>query len=182
MAPRRPVSIRSSASSVASLVGAAKRGNESAFATLHHRYCGMVHATLLVRVGVGDADDLAQDTFVTAWQRIGDLRDEEAFGGWIQSIARRKAASLLRSRRPTVHLPGTLAAPRRLTAEATEALEALRSLPPHLAEPLAMRLIKGMSGPEIAATTGLTHGSVRVTLHRAMKRLREILEVSDDRA
>ena len=41
---------------------------------------------------------------------------------------------------------------------------------------LALRLVEGMTGPEIAERTGLTHGSVRVNLHRGMKMLREKLE------
>ena len=40
---------------------------------------------------------------------------------------------------------------------------------------LILRLVEGMTGPEIAARTGLTHGSVRVNLHRGMQQLREIL-------
>ena len=43
------------------------------------------------------------------------------------------------------------------------------------ADPLVLRLVEGLSGPEIAARTGLTHGSVRVNLHRGMKLLRERL-------
>ena len=38
-----------------------------------------------------------------------------------------------------------------------------------------LRLVEGMSGPEISARTGLTHGSVRVNLHRGMQMLRDAL-------
>jgi RNA polymerase sigma-70 factor (ECF subfamily) len=58
-------------------------------------------------------------------------------------------------------------------AEALEALAAVRSLPETYREVLILRLVEGMSGPEIAARTGLTAGSVRVNLHRGMKLLKE---------
>jgi len=54
-------------------------------------------------------------------------------------------------------------------------LRTIRSLPEAYRETLILRLVEGMTGPEIAARTGLTPGSVRVNLHRGMKQLREKL-------
>jgi RNA polymerase sigma-70 factor (ECF subfamily) len=51
-------------------------------------------------------------------------------------------------------------------------LDAIRALPDAYRETLILRLVEGMTGPEIAARTGLTHGSVRVNLHRGMQQLR----------
>jgi RNA polymerase sigma-70 factor, ECF subfamily len=48
-------------------------------------------------------------------------------------------------------------------------------LPEAYRETLILRLVEGMTGPEIAARTGLSHGSVRVNLHRGMQQLREKL-------
>jgi RNA polymerase sigma-70 factor (ECF subfamily) len=59
--------------------------------------------------------------------------------------------------------------------EAQTVLNAILSLPEAYREPLILRLVEGMSGPEIAARTGLTHGSVRVNLHRGMQQLREMV-------
>jgi RNA polymerase sigma-70 factor (ECF subfamily) len=60
--------------------------------------------------------------------------------------------------------------------EAKAILEIVRSLPEAYRETLILRLVEGMTGPEIAARTGLTPGSVRVNLHRGMARLREKLD------
>lgn len=60
-------------------------------------------------------------------------------------------------------------------AEAARALEAIRALPQAYRETLMLRLVEGMSGPEISARTGLTPGSVRVNLHRGMQMLRGAL-------
>ena len=55
------------------------------------------------------------------------------------------------------------------------ALAAIRAMPEAYRETLTLRLVEGMTGPEIAARTGLTPASVRVNLHRGMKQLREKL-------
>jgi RNA polymerase sigma-70 factor (ECF subfamily) len=54
-------------------------------------------------------------------------------------------------------------------------MAAIRALPEAYRETLTMRLVEGMTGPEIAERTGLTHGSVRVNLHRGMLQLRAAL-------
>ena len=59
--------------------------------------------------------------------------------------------------------------------EAALILAVVRALPEPYREPLILRLVEGMTGPEIAARTGLTHGSVRVNLYRGMQLLREKL-------
>ena len=54
-------------------------------------------------------------------------------------------------------------------------LAVLRTLPETYRETLAMRLVEGLTGPQIAEATGLTHGSVRVNLSRGMKLLQDAL-------
>jgi RNA polymerase sigma-70 factor (ECF subfamily) len=63
-------------------------------------------------------------------------------------------------------------------AEAAEILALIQSLPEAYRETLILRLVEGMTGPEIASRTGLTHASVRVNLHRGMKQLREKMEAA----
>ena len=63
-------------------------------------------------------------------------------------------------------------------AQAAAVLAAIRELPDAYRETLILRLVEGMTGPEIAARTGLTPGSVRVNLHRGMQQLREKLGAS----
>ena len=59
--------------------------------------------------------------------------------------------------------------------KANEALRAIRRLPEAYRETLVLRLVEGLSGPEIASLTGMTPESVRVNLHRGMARLRDAL-------
>jgi RNA polymerase sigma-70 factor (ECF subfamily) len=165
---------------VGALVRAARGGDRAAFGQLHARHVRMVHAILIARVPVADADDLVQDVFLVAMQKLGELRDEDAFGGWLAQIARNRAADHLRGTRPIVELPADLADRAARPAEAAQVLAAIRALPEAYAETIAMRLIEGMTGPEIAERTGLTPASVRVNLHRGMKILRERLGVNHE--
>lgn len=162
------------------LVIAARGGDRTAFAALYQRYGRMVHGVLLARVPRRQVEDLVQDVFLSALKRLDSLRDPERFGGWLAMIARNRATDYHRRGRETVELTeemgGTVAAD---DAEALAALAALRTLPEAYRETLVLRLIEGMTGPEIAARTGMTEGSVRVNLHRGMKLLRAKLGVGD---
>ena len=60
--------------------------------------------------------------------------------------------------------------------EAQRAIDAIRSLPEAYRDTLVLRLVEGMTGPEIARRTGLTPDSVRVNLCRGMKLLRQALD------
>ena len=155
---------------------AARRGDARAFGELYRRYARMVHGTLLAAVPRLDVDDLVQDVFLAAMRGLDSLHDPAAFPAWLAVIARNKAADHFR-RRPPDSLPlaeGIQAAGDH--EQARLVLDAIRSLPRAFNETLALRLVEGMSGLEIAGRTGLTPASVRVNLHRGMKLLRARLE------
>lgn len=160
------------------LVRASRDGDRSAFGRLYTRYSRMVHAIVLSRVPPGEADDLVQDVFVSALRQLHALRDEHAFGGWLATIARNRANGWHRASVEVAELPEDLAASSTQEDEedARRALAAVRALPEAYRETLMMRLVEGMTGPEIAARTGLTPESVRVNLCRGMKLLRESLK------
>jgi RNA polymerase sigma-70 factor (ECF subfamily) len=159
------------------LVRASRDGDRSAFGRLYTLYQRMVHAIVLARVAPGDADDLVQDVFLTAMRQLHALRDDAAFGGWLATIARNRANGHYRGAVPVMEIVEMEArATQEDELDAHRALSAIRSLPDAYRETLMMRLVEGMTGPEIAARTGLTPDSVRVNLHRGMKLLRDALE------
>ncbi len=166
-----------------SLVLAAREGDRAAFGGLYARYGRMVHGILLARVPANDVDDLVQDVFLRALHRLCDLRDATRFGPWLAAITRNRANDYYRQTRAVAamtnslpedeaELPASNTAP---DPEAAMILAFVRSLPEAYRETLILRLVEGMTGPEIAARTGLTPGSVRVNLHRGMQQLREKL-------
>jgi RNA polymerase sigma-70 factor, ECF subfamily len=158
---------------------AARNGDRDAFGLLYRRYGRMVHGVLLARVSRAHVEDLVQDVFLLALQRLGSLREPERFGGWLAMIARNRATDFHRRRRDTEELVDDVAAAEPSTdAEALAVLATLRGLPEAYRETLVLRLVEGMTGPEIAQRTGISEGSVRVNLHRGIKLLRGQLGVT----
>lgn len=163
------------------LVARAQAGDSAAWAALYGRFRKVVHGIVVARAGLTDADDLVQDVFATVASKLSTLRQADAFAGWICQIARRRATDELRRRmRRPAHeplSPGTEPASRACSGSELQrrVLEHVRSLPEAYREPLVLRLVEGLSGPEIADRTGLTPGSVRVNLSRGMAQLRPLL-------
>lgn len=161
----------------AALVESARAGDRAAFERLYELYAPLVHGVLLARVPYDEVSDLVQDVFLTAFRKLATLRDPARFGPWVAIIARNRAADFYRRARQTEELRDELAQGSGRPAEASEALEIIRSLPEAYRETLVLRLVEGMTGPEIAERTGLRPASVRVNLHRGMKLLRQRLGV-----
>jgi len=161
------------------LVEAARQGDRAAFGRLYDRYARMVHGILLARVPFSEVDDLVQDVFLSALPRIHTLRDITRFGPWLAAITRNRANDYHRNAVEEVGLSEDApASTKQAGTEETDVavlLDKVRSLPETYRETLLLRLVEGMTGPEIAVRTGLTPGSVRVNLHRGMALLREKL-------
>ena len=141
----------------------------------------MVHGIVLARVPWSEVEDLVQDVFLVALKKLSSLRDDAAFGGWLAMIARNRAMDFHRRKRETEELNEDLASQNRSESdrEAARVLEVICGLPEAYRETLVLRLVEGMTGPEIAGRTGLTPASVRVNLHRGMKLLREKLALEE---
>ena len=157
------------------LVSAALEGDREGFGRLYGLYAPLVHGILLARVPRAEVDDLVQDIFLHAFRKLSTLRDRAAFGPWIAMIARNRAIDFHRRTRETVEITDDMGGSNTSDSRATEILELIRSLPDAYRETLVLRLVEGMTGPEIAERTGLTPASVRVNLHRGMKLLRQKL-------
>jgi RNA polymerase sigma-70 factor (ECF subfamily) len=164
----------------ARLVARVRSGDRDAFGDLYARFAAMVHGILLARVPRVEVDDLAQDVFLSAYKNLGGLRNSNAFGPWLAMITRNRAMEFYRRERKTEELPEDIPVRASKLAEATEVLDIIRSLPDAYQETLVLRLVEGMTGPEIAERTGLKADSVRVNLHRGMKMLREKLGITEE--
>jgi RNA polymerase sigma-70 factor, ECF subfamily len=158
----------------ATLVRAAQAGDRAAFGMLYERYARMVHGILLAHCWKADTEDLVQEVFVRALEQLHSLREPRAFGGWLAAVARRLAADSFRTRRAQDKLRDRRGATLP-DYQAFEVLDVIRGLPNAYRETLMLRLVEGMTGPEIAERIGLKPESVRVNLCRGMKQLREAL-------
>jgi RNA polymerase sigma-70 factor (ECF subfamily) len=170
----------SETSADATWVAAARDGDRAAFGQLYQRYARMVHGVLLAKVPVAEVDDLVQDVFIRALRRLSTLREAASFGAWLAAIARNMASDYHRRSVPEEALTDDVfdneiqcgMSSRDPGGPASAILDAVMSLSEAYRETVILRLVEGMTGPEIAAHTGMTHGSVRVNLHRGMEQLR----------
>lgn len=171
----------------AGLVKSARHGDRAAFGRLYDRYARMVHGVLLAKVPFQEVNDLVQDVFLTALRRLQTLREPESFGAWLAAIARNRASDYHRHSLPQDPLGNDDLPTLRLAVGngadgdrtlASKVLDVIKSLPDAYRETLILRLVEGMTGPEIAARTQMTPGSVRVNLHRGMQQLRAKLSAS----
>lgn len=167
------------------LVASARAGERWAMGQLYQQHHRLVHGLALAQLPPADVDDLVQEVFLQAMRKLDSLREAGAFGPWLATIARNAIANRHRTRRQRAEtsdadLPEAPDGPGRASAEArataAEILRLIQQLPLAYREPLVLRLVEGMTGPEIAERTGLAPASVRVNLHRGMMKLRDLLQ------
>ncbi|HET9017862.1 MAG TPA: sigma-70 family RNA polymerase sigma factor [Thermomicrobiaceae bacterium] len=179
---------RTFASDERRLVEAARQGDAEAFALLYDRHLDRVYRHCYYRTASRpDAEDLAQQTFLQAWQAIGRYRDGGApFVAWLLTISDRLAISHHRRRRevsvPELEVPQAAGhEPEHLVArslEADEVRRALLRLKPERQQVIVLRFIDGFSVREVAAALGKRENNVCVIQHRALAELRGMLEGS----
>lgn len=154
--------------------------DKGAFDEFYKKLSPMVHGIILARVPRDEVDDIVQEVFITTYEKLHTLRDKNAVFPWVASIARNRAVEYYRRNKPTEELSDNLSHTNGNSKnEASEILDAIRSMPEAYSETLTLRLVEGMTGPEIAEQTGMKHESVRVNLHRGMKLLREKLGIEE---
>jgi RNA polymerase sigma-70 factor (ECF subfamily) len=161
----------------AMLVDRIRSGEREAFDEIYRMFAPMVHGIVLARVPHDEAQDVVQDVFLTAYNKLDTLREKSAVGAWLVTIARNRSAEFYRHAKPTEELSEEITGRHTPHNEANEVLAGIRSLPEADRETLILRLVEGMTGIEIAARTGLKPESVRVNLHRGMELLRQRLGI-----
>lgn len=166
-----------SATAEALLIDRIRSGEPEAFDEMYRMFAPLVHGIVLARVPYDDVQDIVQEVFLTAYNKLDTLREKNAVGGWLVTIARNRAAEFYRRARPTDELSEDISGKHHLHNEANEILAAIRLLPETYRETLVLRLVEGMTGNEIAERTGLRPESVRVNLHRGMELLRQKLGI-----
>jgi RNA polymerase sigma-70 factor (ECF subfamily) len=167
--------------------------DEGAFRELvraHHRLVYAICFQVLRRAE--DAEDAAQEAFLKAYRNRAELRDRDTATGWLARIARNAALDAVRRRARRQQLADELtereeergeeagAAPRAEPVFGDEKEKLARALGELSEEDglvVTLRFIDGLTPQEIAGRLGEKPGTIRVRLHRALKRLREALGV-----
>ena len=170
------------------LVRAAQRGDRQAFGTLFERFERHVMAIALRRLGdFGEAQELCQDVFIQAMKKIRQLREPEAFAGWLRSITNRMAINRL-VRKPVDHaiesetLDYACVETRTPLANALEGERArevrkgLKQLGRLDRDTLVAFYVRGQSLVEMADAFDAPVGTIKRRLHVARKRLAKHVE------
>jgi len=165
---------------------AAKRGSNEAFARLVGLHQQAVRAFLRRLAGHhGDADDLAQEAFLTAWTRIGAFRDGQSFRSWLMGVAYRKwltdrrGRTRLRTRETEAWRDGPKVSSENLDAR-LDAATILQALPAEQRAAVALCLAGGFSHVEAADSLGLPLGTVKSHVSRGRAKLLELMGGADE--
>jgi RNA polymerase sigma-70 factor, ECF subfamily len=165
-------------------VEAARAGNAAAFERLYRAHVGRVFALCLRLCGdEARAEELTQDVFVRAWERLETFRGESTFGTWLHRVAvntamaDRRAGGRREARVAIVEDPAALerAADGPGPGERMDLEEAVALLPPAARTVFVMHDVEGYAHREIAELTGRAEGTCKALLHRARTLLRERL-------
>jgi RNA polymerase sigma-70 factor (ECF subfamily) len=173
----------------AELLGAARRGDRDAFDELVRRT--FVDTFTLARRLTGneeDARDVVQETYLRAWKAIGKFRGDSQFSTWLYRITANTASTQVHRRRrqraePFAEGfdPADDRAEQQITqsAESAESLDrisaALDELPSKLRNVVVLKDVYGMPHEEIADELGISVAAAKVRLHRARRKLRDVL-------
>jgi RNA polymerase sigma-70 factor (ECF subfamily) len=122
------------------------------------------------------AEDVVQDALLRGWRAFPRLRDRAAAKAWLFTIVRNEFRRSRGAAAPEAEsLEGMEIADERQDLAGLEMREALRALPPSYAEPLALQVLGGFDGAEIARMLGTTEGAVMTRLTRARQALKRLV-------
>ena len=165
------------------LVGAAQNGDQKAFERLYRLHEARVYALCLRLCGDRHwAEDLLQEAFVRAWNKLGGFRGDAQFGTWLYRLTANLVISQLRRSKRNLEQE-LLPDERELYPAAPPGLErdldkAIRQLPDGARTVLVLHSIEGYTHEEIASAMDIAVSTSKVQLHRARKTLQQWLNAS----
>lgn len=167
----------------AALVRQSLAGDVGAFEALYRGHVGRVHGAILRLVGMdrARAEELTQDAFVRAWQKLSSFRHESAFSTWLYRLGVNTALMELRGKHDEVAAPDDeleFAAGGEVpfcAGERGDIERAVSKLPPRARAVLVLHDVEGWKHEEIANELGMAVGSSKAQLHRARGLLRRAL-------
>lgn len=175
----------------------ARAGHPEAFDRLVEAYSARIYTHLyrLVRIRE-EAEDLTQETFIRAYRFLHQFDGRRPFRNWLYTIATNVGLNALRSRQRRVHYESNKAGDEDVLATAPSPADphrdaeldelrsrlarAIETLPPQAAMLMHLFYYEGLSVQEAAEIAGMNETAAKVTLHRARKRLRELLVDRND--
>lgn len=174
------------------LIQRAVSRDADAFGKLYDMYVDRVYRHIYYRVGnVADAEDLTQQVFLKAWQAIGRYKKTASpFLAWLMTISHNLVVDFYRTKKDKTYLEAEVTAndlassPERIAEarfEQQHLRRAILQLHGDQQKVIMLRFIEGFEFKEIAPLLGKSEGAIRVILHRALARLRQVMEKERER-
>jgi len=170
----------------------AKRGNKDAFGFLYDHYLPKIYRFIFLKVSSkAEAEDLAHEVFLSAWQNIHRYQHEGfPFSSWLYQIAKNAVIDLYRTSKKNIQIETVdekflRIDPKHLeTLDISIQLERLKKiislLKPEYQDVLIMKFVEDLSHEEIAAALDKSEGAIRLIQHRAIKELKKIYYNQDN--
>lgn len=158
-------------------------GDAAAFRRLYEEHVGRVHALAIRMTDPGVAEDMTQEVFIRAWEKLATFRGDARFGTWLHRLAVNHILSAREKQRRREHryvsadaMLERAEAPRRRSSGVAMDLEAaVRRLPDGAREIFVLYDVEGYRHDEIAELMGISVGTSKSQLHRARMLLRKQL-------
>ena len=163
-------------------VALARAGDTRAFERIYRRHTARIHTLCRRMVGTGLADDVTQDVFIRAWEKLDLFHGRSAFGTWLYRLAinvclaRRAKAGKRRERFRSDEVALSRArAPRSQTESRMDLDQAIDRLPHRAREVFVLHDVEGYKHREIGEMLGISAGTSKSQLHEARMALRSHL-------
>lgn len=172
------------------IIERAKAGDTAAFGQLYDIYSDRIYRHIYYRTSnMEDAKDLTQEVFIKAWHALPSYKlGKTPFLGWLFTISHNHVIDYYRTKKDDAYLNDSIViedgrpSPEMLVeAKFTqqEIKRAILQLPDDQQQVILMFFIEGFNYNEIATTLQKSEGNIRVIMHRALKRMREMLHRTD---
>jgi RNA polymerase sigma-70 factor, ECF subfamily len=163
----------------------AQKLDREAFGLIYDHFSEKLYRFIFFRVGHKElAEDILADTFVKAWTKISQVSSSKAFTSWLYQIAKNNIIDYYRIKKVTIDLEEVMDVLEDATSPFDDAnlmiehkvvIQLLGQLPKDQQEVIRYKFFEDLENIEISQIMGKSEGSVRVIQHRAINRLKELL-------
>lgn len=166
------------------LISAIRDRDADALDTLFRRHLAGVHQLCVRLLGdAASADDVVQETFLRVMRHAGTYQGSSRVTTWLYTIARNACFDHMQREKRRIQVHSESTSQHENAADVPDSSgriamvnEAMRQLPPEMREALVLSRFKDLAHAEVAAVLGCSEGAARVRVHRALLRLKEIVQ------
>ncbi len=163
----------------------AQKMDREAFGLIYDHFAERLYKFIYFRVGHRElAEDILADTFVKAWTKIGQVSSAKAFTSWLYQIAKNNVIDYYRVKKVTVDLEEVVDVLEDASSPIDEAnlmieqkiiVELIEELPSEQQQVIRYKFFEELENIEIAQIMSKSEGAIRVIQHRAVNKLKELL-------